>query len=369
MPSPDELSDDSELAELTEADQPNQRIIEIAIPKGERPERADQYLARSIAHSSRTKVQEAIVAGAVQVNGKVLDRPSYKIRGGDVFRITVPGSRRMRAEAENIPLDIVFEDEALLVLNKPAGMVVHPAHGHSSGTLVNALLHHIEEFRSQFPGAEGGSDRPGIVHRLDKDTSGLMVVAKTEEAHRNLARQFFHHTAHRTYNSIVWGNLKQRFGRIETLLGRHPKDRKKIAVLAPPSYEGEGKGVVAPGKLAITDYVVLEEFLGFSFVELRLQTGRTHQIRVHLQHIGHPVFGDAVYGGRAMNVVRHDVPHFKQWVENMLSTIARQALHARALRLHHPTTNELMEWSVPLPEDMQSVLLAMSNRTMQLMGE
>ena len=155
----------------------------------------------------------------------------------------------------------------------------------------------------------------------------------------------------------MWGNLKQRFGRIETLLGRHPKDRKRIAVLP------------EEGKVAITDYVVLEEFLGFSFVELRLQTGRTHQIRVHLQHIGHPVFGDAVYGGRAMNVVRHDVPHFKQWVENMLSTIPRQALHARALRLHHPMTNELMEWSVPLPEDMQSVLLAMSNMTVQLMGE
>ncbi len=328
-------------------------LVEITVPKGEHSERVDHYLARVIAHSSRSKVQSAIAAGAVLLNGKPLERASYKVRGGDLFQITIPRPPPMHAEAENIPLDIVFEDDALIIINKPAGMVVHPAHGSRSGTLVNALLHHIREFRSDHPNSD--PERPGIVHRLDKDTSGLLVVAKTEEAHRNLARQFFHHTAQRIYNAIVWGNFKERAGHIETLLGRHPRDRKKFAVInEAPLYlkEKEGGG----GKLAITDYVVLEEFLGFSLVELRLQTGRTHQIRVHMQHVGHPVFGDPVYGGIAMNVMRQDIPQWKSKAEHLLAQLPRQALHARTLRLHHPMTDELMEWSVPLPEDMQRVI-------------
>jgi 23S rRNA pseudouridine1911/1915/1917 synthase len=243
-------------------------------------------------------------------------------------------------------------------------MVVHPAHGNTSGTLVNALLHHIQEFRLKSPllfkeGEGGGYERPGIVHRLDKDTSGLLVVAKTEEAHRNLAKQFFHHTAKRVYNAIVWGNFKEPAGRIENLIGRHPRDRKKFAVInEPPLYLKEKDG--GGGKIAITDYAVLEEFTSFSLVELRLQTGRTHQIRVHMQHLGHPVFGDVTYGGRSLNVMRHDIPHFKQWVETLLQKMPRQALHARTLRLHHPTTGELVEWSVPLPEDMKDLLLEMT---------
>ena len=235
-------------------------------------------------------------------------------------------------------------------------MVVHPAHGSRSGTLVNALLHYLKEFRTDHP--TGDPERPGIVHRLDKDTSGLLVVAKTEEAHRNLARQFFHHTAQRIYNAIVWGNFKEQSGHIETLIGRHPRDRKRFAVInEAPLYlkEKEGGG----GKIAITDYVVLEEFLGFSLIELRLQTGRTHQIRVHTQHIGHPVFGDVTYGGRAMNVMRQDIPQWKSKAEHLLSLLPRQALHARTLRIHHPTTGKLMEWSVPLPEDMVRVIAGM----------
>jgi 23S rRNA pseudouridine1911/1915/1917 synthase len=334
------------------------RIIEIHVPLGEHPERVDQYLSRQIARSSRSKVQEAIAAGAVLVNGRVLDKSSYKVRPGDHFQITVPRPPPMHAVAEDIPLNIVFEDDVLLVINKPAGMVVHPAHGNTSGTLVNALLHHIREFQSAHPSS--APERPGIVHRLDKDTSGLLVVAKNEEAHRNLAKQFFHHTAKRIYNAIVWGNFKQQSaGRIETLLGRHPRDRKKFAVInEAPLYLKEKDG--GGGKIAITDYSVIEEFPGFSLVELRLQTGRTHQIRVHMQHIGHPVFGDVTYGGRTLNVNRHDVPHFKQWAENLLSKLPRQALHARSLRLHHPATGELIEWSVPLPDDMLTVMLAMS---------
>lgn len=334
-------------------DLPSERILEIAVPKGEHPERADQYLSRHIAHSSRSKVQHAIAAGAVLVNGKPLERPSYKVHGGDRFQITIPRPPPTRAEAEDIPLDIVFEDEAIIIINKPAGMVVHPAHGSRSGTLVNALLHHIREFQKHHPGSD--PNRPGIVHRLDKDTSGLLVVAKTEEAHRNLARQFFHHTAQRIYNAIVWGKFKEPAGHIETLIGRHPRDRKRFAVInEAPLYlkEKEGGG----GKLAVTDYTVLEEFQGFSLVKLRLQTGRTHQIRVHMQHVGHPVFGDETYGGRAMNVMRQDIPQWKSKVEHLLSQFPRQALHARRLRLLHPVTGEWMEWSVPLPEDMQQLI-------------
>lgn len=335
---------------------PSERILEIVVPRGEHPERADQYLSRQIAHSSRSKVQHAIAAGAVLLNGKPLDRPSHKVRSGDLFHITIPRPPPTHAEAEEIPLDIVFEDDALIIINKPAGMVVHPAHGARSGTLVNALLHHIREFQTGHLGSD--PNRPGIVHRLDKDTSGLLVVAKTEEAHRTLAKQFFHHTAQRVYNAIVWGTFKARAGPIETLIGRHPRDRKRFAVInEAPLYlkEKEGGG----GKLAITDYVVLEEFSGFSLVELRLQTGRTHQIRVHMQHIGHPVFGDATYGGRAMNVMRQDIPQWKSKIEHLLTGFPRQGLHARTLRLHHPTTGEWMEWSVQLPEDMQRVLVAL----------
>ena len=352
----DDLLNQSEpdLLDQSEPVAPGKRIIELIVPLGERPERIDQYLARMIAHTSRSKVQEAIAAQAVFVNDAQLDRSSYKIKGGDRIRVHVPGSRRSRAEAEDIPLSIVYEDDAILVIDKPAGMVVHPAFGSTSGTLVNALLHHIKEFRKDHPAAD--PDRPGIVHRLDKDTSGLMVVAKNEEAHRLLARQFFNHTASRVYLAIVWGNLKSNFGRIDTLIGRHPKDRKLFAVLP------------ENGKQAITEYYVLESFTGFTLVELRLKTGRTHQIRVHMQHLGHPVFGDVTYGGRVLNVVRHDVPKFKAWSENLLHLIHRQALHARALRLFHPSTGELMEWTSPIPADIESVLAEMRRMRDQLYG-
>ncbi|MEI8134795.1 MAG: RluA family pseudouridine synthase [bacterium] len=327
-----------------EDDIPHQhRVVTLLVPKGETPERIDQYIARMVANTSRSKVQEGLETGAVSVNGEVHTRGSYKIKGGDEIELRIPSRGRMKAEAEDIPIDIVFEDEDMIVINKAAGMVVHPTLATNSGTLVNALLHHIENLSEE----SDDSDRPGIVHRLDKDTSGLIVVAKNEEAHRNLAKQFFLHTAHRVYNAICWGIPKTRFGKIETLIGRHPKDRKKFAVV----YEN--------GKLAITEYFVSEEFKGFSLIELKLQTGRTHQIRVHMQHIGHPVFGDVTYGGRAMMTVRHDVPKFKQWAEHLLDDFPRQALHAKTLRLHHPRTGDLMEWTTDLPEDMQDVISTM----------
>ncbi|MEP7234503.1 MAG: RluA family pseudouridine synthase, partial [Ignavibacteriota bacterium] len=257
------------------------RVIPISVPKGESPERIDQYLARMIANTSRSKVQEALAGGAISVNGEVLTRGSYKVKGLDEIELRVPPSRRMKALAEDIPLEIAYEDSEIIVINKPPGMLVHPTLGTNSGTLVNALLHHIKNLSE----ASDDPERPGIVHRLDKDTSGLMVVAKNGHAHRQLAKQFFNHSAHRIYHALCWGNPKQRFGKIETQIGRHPKDRKKFAVV------NEG------GKIAITEYFVVDEFRGFSLIELKLQTGRTHQIRVHMQHIGHPVFGDITYGG------------------------------------------------------------------------
>lgn len=319
------------------------RIITLSVPKGETPERIDQYLARMIAQTSRSKIQEGLAANAISVNGKVLTRGSYKIKGLDEIELRVPTRGRSLAAAEDIPLDIVFEDSEIIVIDKPAGMVVHPTPATNSGTLVNALLHHVANIAEN---AEN-PDRPGIVHRLDKDTSGLIVVAKNSHAHRNLAKQFFNHTAHRVYHAICWGNPKQSFGKIETQIGRHPKDRKKFAVVS------EG------GKLAITEYFVVDEFRGFCLIELKLQTGRTHQIRVHMQHIGHSVFGDITYGGRAITVMRHDVAKFKQWADNLLSEMPRQALHAKTLRLHHPTTGDLMEWTTELPPDMQNVIAKM----------
>ncbi len=330
------------------------RIIRIDVAPGERPERIDQFLTRMIANTSRTKIHEAIEARAVLLNAIPLTKPSHKIKGGDAIEVHVPRPPRTRAQAEDLPLDIIFEDDHLLIVNKAAGMVVHPAAGTRSGTLVNALLHHIEDFRASHP--TGDSDRPGIVHRLDKDTSGLMVVAKNEAAHRNLAKQFFAHTAQRTYQAIVWGNPTSEFGRIDTQQARSEKDRKRFAV------------VLEGGKQAITDYFVIEQFTGFSLFELKLKTGRTHQIRVHMQHLNHPIFGDAVYGGRALNVIRHDVPRFKDWVENLLHVLPRQGLHARSLRIHHPATGDMMEWTAPMPNDMKTVLEKMRQMRDRLYG-
>ncbi len=322
------------------------RIVRITVPAGETPERLDQYLSRMIANTSRSKVREGLDAGLVQINNKVEQRPAYKIKGGDEIELHIPATKRHEALAENLPLDIIFEDDDIIIINKAAGMVVHPAPGTPNGTLLNALLHHMD-----VPATTGATpsemDRAGIVHRLDKDTSGLLVVAKNEYSHRKLAKQFFDHTAHRLYEAIVWGVPKKRFDKIESNIGRHPKDRKRFTILS------EG------GKLAITEYIMLEEFSGFSLLELKLQTGRTHQIRVHLQHLGYPVFGDPTYGGRAMHVKRTDIAHFKQWVDNMLGDFPRQALHAKTLRLTHPRSGELMEWSVELPDDMQLLIKEM----------
>ena len=310
--------------------------LQLVVPDGERPKRLDVYLTHQIENATRTKVQSAIEAGLVLVNGRPV-KSSYQLNPSDVIDITMPRPPRSEAQAEDIPLDIVFEDDDLIVLNKSAGMVAHPAYGNYSGTLVNALLHHtsvLSKVRSDL--------RPGIVHRLDKDTTGLMVVAKNDAAHAKLAAQFAERTIDREYWAIVWGTFREASGVIEAALARSKKDRKKVAV-------------AREGKHAVTEYEVLQEFNFLTLVRLKLRTGRTHQIRVHLAHIGHPVFGDPTYGGRNPNLNTNERKR-SQRAANLLKLIDRQALHARTIGFIHPGTGEPMKFESPLPPDMAAVL-------------
>jgi 23S rRNA pseudouridine1911/1915/1917 synthase len=256
---------------------------------------------------------------------------------GEIIHVALPKTPPPDVVPENIPLTVLFEDDHLLVVNKPAGMVVHPACGNYTGTLVNALLYHCNALS-----AVNDATRPGIVHRLDKDTSGLLVVAKNDAVHAHLARQFARRTIEREYQAIVWGLLKERTGIIETQLGRSKSDRKKMAV-------------VADGKIAITEYAVLEQFRYLSLVSLKLRTGRTHQIRVHLAHIHHPVLGDPGYGGRQI-VWGPRTPGRKAEVQRLLKVLTRQALHARTLGFVHPVSGHRMTFESPLPPDMAEAL-------------
>ena len=281
---------------------------------------------------SRTYIQELIREGAITVNGKP-SKPGYKLRDGDRVSLTIPDSRPLQTiEPEPIPLDILYEDSALIVVNKPAGMTVHPAGDTQSGTLVNALLHHCETL----PGI-GGVQRPGIVHRLDKDTSGAIVAAKTDYTHRHLSAQFEAHTATRHYNAVVCGVPPNETGTINARIVRSPRDRRKMTVTR------------TGGRHAITHYHLLERYDRFSLLKLRLETGRIHQIRVHLSHIGHPVAGDHVYGGGYARAI-HDAPSVA--VKEALAALNRQALHAHTLGFVHPETEERLTFSVPMPDDM-----------------
>lgn len=314
------------------------RRIEIHVPPGQARERLDQYLTHHVENATRSKVQKAIDAGLVLVNGKTAKR-SYAVCGGEDIEITIPKPPPPDVVPENILLEILYEDESLLVVNKPAGMVTHPAYGNYSGTLVNALLYHCNKHLSTV----NDSTRPGIVHRLDKDTSGLMVVAKNDEVHAHLAAQFSRRTIEREYWSIVWGRFdRNKSGLIEAALGRSSSDRKKISVSS-------------SGKAALTEYTVLEEFEYLSLVRLHLRTGRTHQIRVHLHHIGHPVFGDPMYGGRRIAWGGTEKKK-KEEVQRLLTLINRQALHAKTIGFVHPVTKETMRFDSSLPADMASLL-------------
>ncbi len=311
------------------------REYEIVVPAGQKKERLDVYLTSHVENATITKVQEAIRGAEVLVNGKLV-KVSHAILPGDVIHIQLSKPEPPEVRPENIPLDIVFEDEYLLVVNKPAGMVTHPAYKNYSGTLVNALMYHSKSLSQPHP------MRPGIVHRLDKDTSGLLVVAKDETTHQKLARQFANKTTEREYWAIVWGTFRESKGIIETSLGRSKSDRKKVAV-------------VKEGKHAVTEYEVLKQFAYLSLLRLHLRTGRTHQIRVHLAHIHHPVFGDETYGGR--KIVAGGIEGKKKAeVANLLERMPRQALHAKQLGFVHPATKELMRVASALPRDMKEVL-------------
>jgi 23S rRNA pseudouridine1911/1915/1917 synthase len=313
----------------------------IEVPHGKKKERIDLFLASQIENATRSRIQKLIEADLVKVNGKTV-KPSYLVQPNDIIEASYPITPRPEeAEPEEIPLNIIFEDEFLLVVNKPAGMVAHPAYANYTGTLVNALLHHTKSL-------SGVTGRPGIVHRIDKNTSGLLVVAKDDFTHAKLAEQFSKHTAEREYRAVCWGIFKEAKGEISSNISRSKSDRKKFAVSKDE------------GKTAVTFFEVIEQFEFAAYLKLNLKTGRTHQIRVHLSSINHPVFGDETYGGRKI-VYGSQLPKMKSRIENLLSLMPRQALHAKTLGFIHPRKKEFMRFNSELPEDMNVLLKKLSN--------
>jgi 23S rRNA pseudouridine1911/1915/1917 synthase len=303
--------------------------------------RVDKFLLARLPHVTRTKIQDGIKLGFVKVNEKDI-KPNYKVHPGDVVTVSFPEPPRdTDVKPENIPLNIVFEDNYLLVVNKAPGMVVHPAYQNWSGTLVNALAWHFKEL-PHMPGNEG---RPGLVHRIDKDTSGLLVIAKTEAAITHLAKQFFDHSIERTYQAIVWGVPSPEAGTINVNVGRSLKDRRITTAFPKGDF----------GRTAITHYKLLKDYRYVSLIECKLETGRTHQIRAHMKYLGHPLFNDEMYGGS--DVLKGTVfTKYKQFVENCFRIMPRQALHARSLGFVHPVSGKRMHFELELPTDFIEVL-------------
>lgn len=316
----------------------NEKKFNFEITDGKKKERIDVFLANSIEHSTRSRIQKLIKADFVTVNGNHV-KANYKVEPGDKIEVTIPVTPRPEfAEPEDIPLDIVYEDDYLLIVNKPPGMVAHPALGHYEGTLVNALLHHTQQLSEvNEPG------RPGIVHRIDKETSGLLLVAKEDWTHSQLAKQFADHSIEREYWAVCWGIFDEPKGEIIGNIARSNKDRKIFNVS------------VAEGKHAHTFYEVIEEFEFASLVKLHLKTGRTHQIRVHMSHINHPIFGDPTYGGRKI-VYGLNLPKMKQRVDNLLKIMDRQALHAKTLGFIHPHSKKKVFFDSELPDDIRQLI-------------
>jgi 23S rRNA pseudouridine1911/1915/1917 synthase len=305
------------------------------VPKGQAFLRIDKYLMLMVPNSTRNKIQNAAASGDIYVND-VQVKSNYKVKPFDVIRILLSHPPfENRVDPEDIPLDIVYEDEALLVINKPANFVVHPGHGNYTGTLVNALAFHFENLPMN------SSERPGLVHRIDKDTTGLLVVAKTEAAMTHLAKQFEDKTSEREYIALVWGNVKEDEGTITGNIARHVKDRMQMAVFADPEI----------GKHAVTHYKVLERFGYVTLISCKLETGRTHQIRVHMKHIGHTLFNDERYGGNLI-LKGTTFTKYKQFIDNCFKTLPRQALHAKTLGFIHPNTGEMMRFDTEIPKDM-----------------
>lgn len=313
----------------------------LVVDKGQDLLRIDKFLMNRIENATRTKIQAAAEAGNILVNEKAV-KSNYKVKPQDVITIVLAHPPRDKEiKPENIPLSIVYEDEEVVVLNKAAGMVVHPGYGNYSGTMVNALMYHFQHL----PLFTANETRPGLVHRLDKDTTGIMVMAKNEIALSKLAKQFFDRTTKRTYNALVWGDFDEDEGTIEGNVGRNLKDRKQMAVFP----EGDN------GKHAVTHYKVLERFGYVTLVECKLETGRTHQIRVHFKHIGHPLFNDELYGG-ARVLKGTTFAKYKQFIANCFELLPRQALHAKSLGFVHPTSKKELYFDSELPSDMKSVL-------------
>jgi len=325
-------------------DQESDELFEhhrIEVDPGQQALRLDKFLFERIANVSRSKIQGAIKLGFVSVNREKV-KANYKVRASDEIVVSLPEPPRdNEVVPEDIPLDIIYEDEYLLIVNKRAGMVVHPAYQNWSGTLVNALRFHF----SKLPEMPGNDGRPGLVHRIDKDTSGLLVIAKTEEAMTGLAKQFFDHSIERTYLAIVWGEPSESQGTINVNIGRSLKDRR-ITVAFP---EGDF------GRHAITHYQVLKNIRYVSLIKCNLETGRTHQIRAHMKFLGHPLFGDSMYGGDKI-VKGTQFSKYKSFVENCLKMMPRQALHAKSLGFVHPITNRHMQFDSDLPVDFVKVL-------------
>ena len=340
-----------------------EKVFEFKIPKGQTPERIDTYLTNAIYNATRTRVQKAIDDGNVTINGKPV-KSSRKVQPNDLIVCKIMKAPPIELLPENIPLNIIYEDDYLLVVNKPADMCTHPGFGHRYGTLVNAVLYHFglrssikiednfddEDENEQDDEPEisegeifaGDSIRPGIVHRLDKDTSGILVIAKNPEIHAKLSRQFADRTTEREYNALVWGVLKEDEGIIEGDIGRSLKNRKLFAV------------VKKDGKPAKTTFKVIERYKFATLVKLKLFTGRTHQIRVHLSHINHPVFGDTFYGGDKL--VFNGLPEVNNLARKCLSMITRHLLHAKTLGFTHPFTKEFMRFESELPEDFKRII-------------
>ena len=329
---------------MNEELQDQQELFEhyrIEVDKGQSSLRLDKFLVNKLENVSRSRIQSAANAGNILANNKSV-KPNYKVKPGDEITIVLAfPPRELEILPENIPLNIVYEDDDILLVNKAPGMTVHPGIGNYTGTLINALMWHLKDL----PLFASGELRPGLVHRIDKNTSGLLVIAKNELSLNRLAKQFFDHTVERSYQALVWGLPKEKEGTITGHIGRNPKDRTKMYVFS----EGD------QGKHAITHYKVLEDLGYISIVECKLETGRTHQIRVHFSYIGHPLFNDSEYGGN--QILRGTTfSKYKQFVHNNFGLLPRQALHAKSLGFTHPASGEKMFFDSELPEDMQAVI-------------
>lgn len=333
--------EDIEMDEMESSDELYEHF-RIVVDAGQVPLRIDKFLFEHMQHSSRNRIQAAAEAGYIFVGEKPV-KSNYKVRPGDVVTLRLARPKHdTTIYPEDIPLNIVYEDDQLMIVNKEAGMVVHPGAGNFTGTLINAVAWHMKDV----PDFDANSPEVGLVHRIDKDTSGLLVVAKTPEAKSNLGKQFFVHDTHRSYNALVWGHFAEDEGRIEGNITRDPKDRLRMMV-APPDSE--------IGKPAVTHWRVIERFGYVTLIECILETGRTHQIRAHMKHIGHPLFGDERYGG--MEILRGNRSSaYRAFIQNCFKVCPRQALHARTLGFVHPKTGEQMDFTSEWPDDLNQLV-------------